>query len=91
MARRRAAQKRQVVPDPVFKSALVTKFVNNVMLDGTIKLYNDKRDVLEQHLVSNELSDHVRKKSFKYIASFYEIVNDPAKRQRYILEKCIGS
>ena len=64
---------------------------HNAMLDDTIKLFNDKRDLLEQHLVPNELSDHVRKKSSKYIASFYKIVNDPAQRQRYILEKCIGS
>jgi len=34
VARRRAAQKRQVIPDPVFKSILVTKFVNNMMYDG---------------------------------------------------------
>lgn len=32
--RRRAATKRQVLPDPKYKSELVTKFVNNIMIDG---------------------------------------------------------
>jgi len=34
MARRRKAQKREVLPDPKFHNKLVTKFVNNIMLDG---------------------------------------------------------
>jgi len=34
MPRRNAAQKRQVLPDPKFHDRLVTKFVNNMMLDG---------------------------------------------------------
>ncbi len=34
MARRRKAQKREVLPDPKFHDKLVTKFVNNIMLDG---------------------------------------------------------
>lgn len=32
--RRRAATKRQALPDPKYKSELVTKFVNNIMIDG---------------------------------------------------------
>jgi small subunit ribosomal protein S7 len=34
MARRRSAQKREILPDPKFKDKLVTKFINNLMLDG---------------------------------------------------------
>ncbi len=34
MPRRAAAQKREIAPDPVYKSRLVTQFVNKVMLDG---------------------------------------------------------
>ncbi|WP_022850622.1 30S ribosomal protein S7 [Limisalsivibrio acetivorans] len=34
MARRRVAKKRVVIPDPVFKDAVVTKFINALMLDG---------------------------------------------------------
>ena len=32
--RKRRAVKRDVLPDPIYKSKLVTKLVNTVMLDG---------------------------------------------------------
>src|SRR5258705_11802724 len=34
MPRRRIAQRREVLPDPVYNSALVTKFINGVMWGG---------------------------------------------------------
>ena len=34
MPRRRKAQKRELLPDPKFKSMLVTKFINNIMRKG---------------------------------------------------------
>jgi len=34
MARRRVAQKREVLPDPKFKSEIIAKFINTVMLSG---------------------------------------------------------
>ena len=34
MSRRHAAEKRQILPDPKFKSLVVTKFINALMLDG---------------------------------------------------------
>jgi len=34
MPRRRRVSKRPLLPDPKFKSTLVTRFVNNLMLDG---------------------------------------------------------
>ncbi|MBI2944714.1 MAG: 30S ribosomal protein S7 [Candidatus Wallbacteria bacterium] len=34
MARRRAALKREVQPDPIFNSRLVTRFINKIMLSG---------------------------------------------------------
>jgi small subunit ribosomal protein S7 len=34
MPRRRVAERREVLPDPVYNSALVTKFINGVMWDG---------------------------------------------------------
>jgi small subunit ribosomal protein S7 len=34
MARRRVAQKREVLPDPVYGDKLVTKFINNLMYSG---------------------------------------------------------
>jgi len=34
MSRRRVAVKREAIPDPIYNSVLVTRFVNKVMLDG---------------------------------------------------------
>lgn len=34
MSRRHAAEKRQVLPDPKFKDMVLTKFMNQIMLDG---------------------------------------------------------
>ncbi len=34
MPRRRVAERREVLPDPVYSSPLVTKFINGVMWDG---------------------------------------------------------
>lgn len=34
MARRRRVEKREILPDPVYKSKLVAKFMNNLMQDG---------------------------------------------------------
>ena len=34
MARRRAAEKREVIPDPAYGDRVVTKFINNLMLQG---------------------------------------------------------
>ena len=34
MSRRRRAEKREILPDPKFKDLIVSKFMNNLMLDG---------------------------------------------------------
>ena len=34
MARRRVAKKREVLPDPIYRDVLVTKFINNLMYSG---------------------------------------------------------
>ena len=34
MPRRRVAERREVLPDPIYNSPLVTKFINGVMLQG---------------------------------------------------------
>ena len=36
--RRRTAKKRHILPDPRFNDVVVTKFVNNMMLDGKKKV-----------------------------------------------------
>ena len=34
MSRRRAAEKREILPDPKYKDLVVAKFTNSLMLDG---------------------------------------------------------
>lgn len=53
MARRRAAEKRTIIPDPKFGSVVVTKFMNVAMLDG-------KKSVAERIL--NEAFEEIHNK-----------------------------
>ncbi len=52
MSRRSSAEKRETPPDPKFESAIVTKFVNNLMVDGkkslAEKIFYDAVDLMEQ-------------------------------------------
>lgn len=44
MSRRRAAVKRDVLPDSRYSDKVVTKVINSIMLDG--KKYNSWRNIL---------------------------------------------
>ncbi len=52
MSRRSRAEKRETPPDPRFESRTVTKFINNLMLDGkkslAEKIFYDAVEILEQ-------------------------------------------
>ena len=63
MGRRRAAEKREVLPDPKFGSIIVTKFVNTAMYDG-------KKTVSEKIL--HEAFDYIQKKSNKPCLEVFE-------------------
>ena len=49
--RKRKAKKRVLIPDPKFNEELVTRFVNNLMLDGkktvALKIFYDALDIVE--------------------------------------------
>lgn len=51
MARRRSAQKREILPDPKYHDKLVTKFINNLMLDGkkslAEKIFYNSMDLIQ--------------------------------------------
>lgn len=50
--RRRKAKKRIILPDPRFNDVTVTKFVNNLMLDGkkslSFKIFYDAMDIITE-------------------------------------------
>jgi hypothetical protein len=57
----------------------------NAQLESTIAIFNDKRAAIEQ-LFDDGSSQN--KAAFKYLQDFYEVVNDPKKRQKQIVDKC---
>jgi len=50
--RKRSAKKRHLLPDPRFQDQLVTRFVNNLMMDGkksvAFKVFYDAMDIVEE-------------------------------------------
>lgn len=59
-------------------------------LDGTIDLFNRERVAIEAALISGGVSEKRQKKQAKFVASFYEIINDPKLRQRDVDSRCRG-
>jgi len=60
MARRRSAQKREILPDPKFKDKLVAKFINNLMLDGKKSLsertFYDSMELIQSKMNEDPLA-----------------------------------
>ena len=54
MPRRGFIAKRDVLPDPIYNSKVVTKLVNNIMLDGKKKVY-DAFDIIKEKEGKNPL------------------------------------
>jgi small subunit ribosomal protein S7 len=56
--RKRRAKKRVLLPDPKFNDQLVTRFVNNLMLDGkksvAFKVFYDALDLVEERKQTEE-------------------------------------
>ena len=56
--RKRQAKKRPLLPDPKFNDQLVTRFVNNLMMDGkkstAFKVFYDALDIVEERKQDEE-------------------------------------
>lgn len=63
---------------------------HNDKLDGTITLFNDRRDKIETALVPQSLSARTRKSTLAYLADFYTTINDPAKLNKEIMSDCLS-
>ncbi|MBG78766.1 MAG: 30S ribosomal protein S7 [Alphaproteobacteria bacterium] len=61
MSRRHAAEKREVLPDPKFGDTVLSKFINNIMIDGkkfvAEKIVYGAIEILEAKAVNENLSD----------------------------------
>ena len=74
--RKSRAKKRILIPDPKFGSILVTRFVNNLMLDGkksiAFKVFNDALDIVSSK-VEEEEALLVWEKSLENITPHVEV------------------
>ena len=75
MPRKGYIAKREVLPDPIYNSKVVTKLINNVMLDGkkTVaqKIVYDAFDIIKEKEQKEKIINHF--KDFKELN--YDIVN----------------
>ena len=59
MPRRRRAQERKILPDPKYKSKVVAKFINGMMLEGkksvSEHIFYDAMDIIEKKINKNPL------------------------------------
>ena len=79
--RKRRAVKRDVLPDPIYKSKVVTKLVNRIMLDG-------KKGVAEKILY--EAFDIVKDKTGEDPVSVFEKALENIKPQLEVKSKRVG-
>ncbi len=79
--RKRRAVKRDVLPDPIYKSKVVTKLINRIMLDG-------KKGVAEKILY--EAFDIVKDKTKEDPVSVFEKALENIKPQLEVKSKRVG-
>ena len=79
--RKRRAVKRDVLPDPIYKSKVVTKLINRIMLDG-------KKGVAEKILY--EAFDQVKEKTGQDPVSVFEKALENIKPQLEVKSKRVG-
>ncbi len=76
MPRRRVVAKRQIDPDPRFKSVLVSKFINNIMQQGkksiARSIFYDAMDLVEER-VSEETPLEVFEKAMEKVRPRVEV------------------
>ena len=74
--RKKRAKKRLLTPDPKFGSTTVTRFVNNLMLDGrkntAFKVFYDAMDSISEK-ITDESSIHVFEKSLENVMPNVEV------------------
>ena len=79
--RKRRAVKRDVLPDPIYKSKVVTKLINTVMLDG-------KKGIAQT--IVYEAFDKVKNKSGKDALEVFEAAMENIKPQLEVKSRRIG-
>ena len=81
MSRRRRPEKREILPDPVYKDLVLSKFMNNLMLDG-------KKSVAESIVYSAMEVMHARAKADP-VQLFHDALNN-VKPQIEVRSRRVG-
>lgn len=68
MSRRRAAQKRSILPDPKFTDLVLSKFINNLMVDG--------KKSLSESIIYGALDQINAKTGRDHIEAFHEALEN---------------
>ena len=81
MSRRNRATKREVLPDPVYNSTVVTKLVNQVMLDGkkgiAFGIVYGAFDIIKEKISAPSYAEIIRNAFDIYVSSeFPELINE---------------
>jgi small subunit ribosomal protein S7 len=75
--RKAKAKKRALLPDPRFNDTLVTRFVNNLMLDGkkstAFRIFYDAIDIIEEKSGDEENSLEIFKKALQNVTPHVEV------------------
>ena len=75
MARRRVAKKREVLPDPIYRDVLITKFINSLMYSGCKSvaegIFYKSMDLIKQR--SNEDGVEVFRKALENVRPLLEV------------------
>ena len=79
--RKRRAVKRDVLPDPIYKSKVVTKLINTVMLDG-------KKGIAQT--IVYEAFDKVKNKTGKDALEVFEAAMENIKPQLEVKSRRVG-
>jgi hypothetical protein len=61
---------------------------SNDLLESTIAMFNSNRAAIEDLFARGPDGASTNKAALRYLRSYYEVVNDPEKRQKQIHDKC---
>ena len=95
MSPRRSAPKSQLRARPVRRSTESgpdrPSRTGDDRLAAAVELFNDRRGDIEAAFPAEGSLRHGNKRAQKYIAEFFEVINDPAATQEEILDICRGT
>ena len=89
MINARYAMPSDILPIQSVRQRLYRGYCSGIaQLDATIAIFNENRAAILDLFGSDSERSSRNKRALEYVQSFYEIVNDPGKRQKKIMDVC---